>query len=75
MPRQQCRNTINNNQDNLFPLEPNNLTTAAPEYFNVSEGQRKDLKASFMHMIEAHKEEINKSPKKPMKTQIEEGNE
>lgn len=62
-------NTINNNQDNLSPLEPNNLTTAAPEYFNISERQIKDLKASFMHMIQAHKEEINKSPKKSMKTQ------
>lgn len=32
MPIQKHKNTINNNQDNIYPLESHNPTTANPDY-------------------------------------------
>lgn len=45
-------------------LEPRNHTTALPEYRSLPEAQDKDLKISFMNMIDISKEKINKSLKK-----------
>lgn len=52
MCRYQCENTINNSQDKMSPIELSNITTVG-----------KDLKITFMDMIEAFKDEINKSIK------------
>ena len=53
----------------MSPLESRNQTTAGPGYCNTVEVQKKDLQPAFVNMIEVRKEEINKSLKKPMKTQ------
>jgi hypothetical protein len=49
MPRCQHKNTINNTQDSIFPLEFNNPTTTGPEYYNIAEAQNKDLKIPFVN--------------------------
>ena len=61
MPKHKCKNTINDSQDNMSPAEPNNPTTASPEYSNTAETQDKDLKTHLMKMTEVLKEEVNKS--------------
>lgn len=48
------KNTTNNRQDNLSPLELSN-----PEYSSTAEAHDKDLKMAFMNMIEVLKEEKN----------------
>ena len=48
MPRCQHKNTINNSQDNMSPLEPSNPTTAGPEYSNIAEAQDKDFKTEYV---------------------------
>jgi hypothetical protein len=37
MPRSQHKNTINNSQDNMAPLEPSNPATAGPENSKIAE--------------------------------------
>ena len=59
MPRYQCENTVNINQDNMSPLDPSNLTIVGPKNCNLAEEQDKDLKISLMDMIEAFKDKIN----------------
>lgn len=52
MPRWSYKNTVNNIQANISPLE---ATTAGPEYFNIVKAQEKDLN-NFMKMIEVLKD-------------------
>ena len=52
MPKQQLKITVNNNQDNESWLEPNNPTSVDPG---------KDPNIVFMNMIDAPREEMNKS--------------
>lgn len=55
MPRYQHKNKANNSQDNMFPLEPRNPTTASPEYCIIDESEIKDSKIVFMNMMEVLK--------------------
>lgn len=55
-------------------LDPSSPTTVGPVYCNTVETQDKDLKTTFMDMIEVFKEEMN-TPLKSRKTQTVEGNE
>lgn len=56
----------------MSPLEPRNSTTADPEVCHPAEAQDKDLQRTFMNILEAFKDEMNKS-QKSMKTQIVRG--
>jgi hypothetical protein len=47
MPRYQHKNTIDNSQDNMSPMEPSNPTTAGPEYCNMAEAQNESLKSHY----------------------------
>jgi hypothetical protein len=58
MTRGQCKNTINNSQSNLAPLEPSYHTTVSPGYYNIVEAQENYPKFNLINMIEI--EEINK---------------
>ena len=63
MPKGQHKKTINKTQGNMPPLEPSSPTTANPGYPNENEAQENGLKFNFIKMIEAFKEEMNKSLK------------
>ena len=43
------KNTINDSQDNLLPLDPSNTTTAGPEISNITEAKGKNFKAAFIN--------------------------
>lgn len=47
MPRDQCKNTINNRQDNMSPPEYSYHTTAGQEYSNTAEALLYDNNRSF----------------------------
>lgn len=53
-------------------MEPRNPTTAGPKVCHIAEVQDKDLQITFMNILEAFKDEMNKS-QESMKTQIVEG--
>jgi hypothetical protein len=40
MPIYLCKNTINNNQDNMPPVEPSNSITVGLQYFNIAEANK-----------------------------------
>lgn len=61
MPRLQYKNTINNSQCEMFPLEPKNPTTVVPENCNIAEAPE-DLEIAFIKMIEALKRKITYIP-------------
>lgn len=44
----------------MSPLVPNNSTTAGPEYSHIAQAKVKDLKSSYMKIIEVLKETIHK---------------
>ena len=46
MPSCQCKNTINNSQDNISPPEARYSTIADPEHSNTAEAHEKDLKTT-----------------------------
>jgi hypothetical protein len=51
------KNTTNKNQGNMTL----HSTTASPGYLNTTKTQENDLKSKLFKMIEAFKEEMNKS--------------
>ena len=63
MAEGQHKNTTNKSQDNMAPPEHNCPTAASPGYPNTTITEEDDLKSNFITMIEAFKEEINKSLK------------
>lgn len=63
MPRGHYKDEINNIYGNMSPPELSYFTIAGHEYSNVVVDQRKDLKANYMKMVDALKEEMNKSHK------------
>lgn len=71
----QYKNTINNSQDNVSPLQPRKPMTSGPEYSNIVGTQDKDLKIVFMSKIEALKEKMSKSLKNYRKRNTIRGNE
>lgn len=70
MPRCQYKKTINNILGSMSPLEYSYPTTAVSEHTTIVEAQEKDLKTSFMKMIETLKKKINKSPEMQEKISI-----
>jgi hypothetical protein len=42
-------------------LESSNTTTVGPDYWNIAEAQEKDLKTTFMNIVEVRKEGMNKT--------------
>ena len=60
MPKGQYWNTMNKTQGNMAPPEPRYPATTSPGFPNEPEAQDKDLKITFLNMIEALKEEISK---------------
>lgn len=59
MPRGQFKNTINNNQGTMSPLEFNYPVSESLEYANTTEEQENDLISSFMKMIMLFKAYMN----------------
>ena len=55
MPRQQCKNTINNSQGSISTLGASNPTREHPEYGKIAKPQEKDLKKTFMNILEVLK--------------------
>lgn len=53
------KNTTNNSQNNMAPLEPKKSTIAGPGCCNIAEAQGKVLKIVFWSMIEVLKEEVS----------------
>lgn len=49
--RYQYKNTVNDYQNNVSPVEPSNLTTVGPEKSNIAEVQESDFKIAFMNML------------------------
>ena len=45
----------------MTPLEPSYPTTASPGYFSIVEAQENDFKSNLVKVIDAFKEEMNKS--------------
>ena len=60
MPKGQCKNTINRNQDNIAPPESSYPATTNPGYPNETEAQEEDFKFNLMKLIKAFKEDMNK---------------
>lgn len=52
MPGGQYKNTVNDYQNNVSPVEPSNLTTVGPEKNNTSEVKERDFKIAFMNMLQ-----------------------
>jgi hypothetical protein len=69
MSKGQFKNIINKSQRSMAAPESSQLTTASSGYSNAAEIQVNDLKTNFMKMIEAFKEEMNKSINKYRKIQ------
>jgi hypothetical protein len=59
MPGCQYKNIIHKRQNNISSLQPGN-PNSRPKKCNIAEAQDKDLKITFLNMIEALKEEISK---------------
>ena len=68
MPRGQHKNIINNSQGNMASPKPSFPTSLG--YCNIAKAQENDLKSYLMRMIEAFKEEMNKSLKEIQKNTI-----
>lgn len=58
MPICQHKNTINDSQDNMFPLQPSYPATAVPVHYNITKVFKKDFKT---FKIKFPKNEMNKS--------------
>lgn len=67
MAKGQYKNTIKNNQGNTAPPDPSSPTIASPEYYNTAKAQENNPKSNLVKIIEAFKEEINKSFKEIQK--------
>ena len=50
MLRQQSKNTVNNTEDSMSPLELSNLTAAVTGKCYIAEAQANDLKVAFMNI-------------------------
>ena len=61
MPRCQCKNTINNSQGNMTPLQPSYPTMVRSEYFNTAEAQENDFGNNFMKRTDILKEKMEKN--------------
>lgn len=59
MPRHQHKNTDNNSQDNMSPLEPSNSITVGPEICSIVEAQHKICEMALMNRLEILKDKIN----------------
>lgn len=57
--RSQCKNTFNNSQNTMSPLEPSHPTRVGPQRRNAAETQDKDPKTDFMNMMAVLKEQMN----------------
>lgn len=62
MLRYQLKSTNFNNQDNMHPPKPSNLTIVGPEKCNIAEEQDKDFKITIRKIFNILKENMNKSP-------------
>lgn len=69
MSKGQFKNIINKSQRSMAAPESSQLTTASSGYSNAAEIQVNDLKTNFMKMIEALKEQMNKSLNKIQENQ------
>lgn len=58
------------NQCNMAHSEQRDPTTTTPGYDNTTEAQESDLKFYLIKMIDAFKEEMNKSPKEIQENNI-----
>lgn len=67
MSRLEHKNTINSRHGNMSLPEPGYPTIAGSEYSNINKAQENDLNTNYMKMLEALKEEINKSVKEIQK--------
>lgn len=63
MPKEQLKSTFNRTQRNMAPPDPSYPAITNPEYPNETEAKEEDQKSSLIEMIEAIKEDINKSLK------------
>lgn len=73
MPRWQLKITIGGRV--IYPMEPNYLTTAGPQYYNTAQAQGKDHKANSMRMRVVLAKQMKKSLKKSQeKKQLKETN-
>ena len=61
MVKDSQNNKINRNQSDKTPSEHGYTTTASPRYPNIDKAQENDIKSCLIKMIEAFKDEINKS--------------
>lgn len=59
MPRHLHKNTIRNNQDNMSPLDPCNLTTVDHEKCNKLK-DRESFQVTIINMINNFKKDMNK---------------
>lgn len=73
MPRYQNKRTVIISQDKMSALKPSNSTTLGFKNCNIAEALDKDFKTTFMNMLEALKDKINKSLQNLLKTQTKSG--
>jgi hypothetical protein len=59
MPKGQCKNTINRNQDNIAPPESSYPATTNPGYPSETEAQKEKLKSQLIKMIESFKYDMH----------------
>ena len=57
------KDTINKGHSHMTPLEHTYMSVVSPGYPNTTKAQENDLKSNLIKMIEAFKEEMNKSLK------------
>lgn len=67
MAKDQCKNITKKSQGNMALPEASYPTAASTAYPNTNEAQEDDLKPNHVNMIQAFKEEINKSFKEHRK--------
>jgi hypothetical protein len=63
----QLKNTIKKSQSNMVPIESKYHTIASPEYFTNDKAEQNDINSRLIKVIEAFKEEMNKSLKSTAK--------
>ena len=63
MPEGWLKKTVNKIQVNMIPPKPSYLATTNPGYPNETEAQEDNLKSNLIKMLEAFKEDMNKSLK------------
>lgn len=63
MPKCQCKNKINNSQDNIAAPELSYPYNTKPEYCNAANSQENYLKKQLMKLVEILKEKMKISLK------------